>query len=581
MNPSGGQEVNQPVEISISGGQSVCFPNKGISFKATNKTPISGPKNMTTSIFGLLQKEYKVKFRVGGNGQLYCFGVNEVVQRILDYPKLRVGGVKNTVATWYLNGSYWSLGFPQRKPDERYVENEYNVEKDSVSIFTPLILGVFIDTLIQFDTLIDDTLKHMVHVILSAETATLLSLPRDLYMESSDLHRTVFAKDPSNNKIRVLAELEEGSLIHLQNIAQRLLDLTIDTNRNYFESLDTLIDIDNWLHYLSFIHFFGISDVVTNNVDIGITHKDKLFVLPRDFDDVARRSNNFWIGADVYDPRGYDGFMHLIIRIILRNEKAKERFLIIYQDMLNTVFIKSRMLNIVDEIQSMIRPEKQYMHESWNKFRNGGMDSLSQEYLMDFVHQWLEDRETPALQENIDHWIKRDSLHAVSDRNNLSLIFDSIPDETVKILLNKHSIMQFSENWNGKYLKNALIEIDVETSNIPSGYEIIIKEYPDSGLHFNILINENKTITPILSKMLSTNIKKEENTPLMVFPNPTENTFVISDFGLLTITDILGRETMMLEINNSIINVSNLPSGLYFIHLNNGREIKTGQLIKR
>ena len=141
--------------------------------------------------------------------------------------------------------------------------------------------------------------------------------------------------------------------------------------------------------------------------------------------------------------------------------------------------------------------------------------------------------------------------------------------------------MQFSENWNGKYLKNALIEIDVETSNIPSGYEIIIKEYPDSGLHFNILINENKTITPILSKMLSTNIKKEENTPLMVFPNPTENTFVISDFGLLTITDILGRETMMLEINNSIINVSNLPSGLYFIHLNNGREIKTGQLIKR
>lgn len=152
FSPSGKLEVSQPVEFYIAAGSSACIANKGFTVKGEDASPIFGKKNIKTSVFtgneNILIDEKKIKLRSGNGGQLNAFGVHETIQRILDYQNLPIGGVKNNIGIIYINGSYWSVTFPQRKADdERDLAAKWNTHKDSVSVGAPIPFNIYLDTL--------------------------------------------------------------------------------------------------------------------------------------------------------------------------------------------------------------------------------------------------------------------------------------------------------------------------------------------------------------------------------------------------------------------------------------------------
>lgn len=77
---------------------------------------------------------------------------------------------------------------------------------------------------------------------------------------------------------------------------------------------------------------------------------------------------------------------------------------------------------------------------------------------------------------------------------------------------------------------------------------------------------------------------------LKLFPNPTQDEFVLNYTGLEPLTaanlfDVQGRKIMELELENIIngqsINVSQLPTGLYFVRLQTAQALAVKRLIVR
>lgn len=565
LNSSGKLEVNQPIEFDPAGGSSLCLPNKGVAFKASNDSFINGPNNMKTAIFGLLQNEKKIKFRVGGNGQQFFFGSNEIVQRILDYTKLRMGGVKNSIGTWYLNGSYWSLGFPQRKLNERYVAQEYDVNKDSVGINVPIPFRVYVDTIYVVDS---GTIVVFSDSMLAAALGlnTVQFFRKDVF----NFDGAVFVRDPSfGNKLRVVGNMSEGTKTRFEPVAQSVVNLLPDTLIDHFVILDSLLDIDSWLRYLSMVNYLGIADAIDNNVSIGITDKHKPFILAEDFDGLFPGTYGSWEKILTSNAGGFNGgeikyygFIHEVISLIKRSPKSAERLMRIYQDMVNTVFVTERLTKAVDEIFNLVYPEKQYSYDSWNGI-NGGQDSVSFRYNIERVRSHLINRTPESLQQLTDYWQFNDSLTIENDLHHVNLVFDSIEPNTARLILNSDTLTQFTNNWSGYYFKKPAVVIDIIPQN---GLNIFAKEYPDSGLHFAINPDSAVTIT-LIKKQITTNIIQNEKNNMVVFPNPTTGAVTINTTGIVTVINTLGQIILVQEISNknNIISLNNFPEGMYII----------------
>ncbi len=147
---------------------------------------------------------------------------------------------------------------------------------------------------------------------------------------------------------------------------------------------------------------------------------------------------------------------------------------------------------------------------------------------------------------------------------------------------------------------NHTVEIEVEegtdlTALIPT---ITISEAatidPESGIEqdfsapFNYTVtaeNSDEQIWTITVDIVS-NINNIEN-QISIYPNPSNGTFTITNCELqitnINITNIAGRlvlnETKEIDNQSTIINISNQPSGIYFLKINTENRIITKKII--
>ena len=520
FSPTGVLEVNQPVEFYIAAGSSACIANKGFTVKATNKPPVFGPKKMKTSVFsstvGALQDEYKIKLRSGNGGQIPAFGINEIMQRIINYPNWRIGGVENAVSILYINGSYWSLTFPQRKPDERYVASVYGVDKDSVDLIRPIPFNIYYDTMyagyktfydtliVGSDTTIYDSTFAGTWVRFDFEYDTIVAgFFRSIGFDTLQFFQAGFidttisisVTNPDGQR-RIIASAEEGTNRRAKPIAQTLVNLARDTLHDHYDTLVTLIDLDSWLRYLCLVNHFNMNDVIDNNVGLGLTPQNKLFILMEDFDDVGvwggiNASN--W-NSKILGPSftSYFGFMREVIqKIILKSPKAIDRMMLVYQDMLNTGLLPDRLTGIADTFRPKVMPYYKYNYEAWGGYPNGGRDSIGQEQTFSEFRNFVSSRRLPALQ-LLTNQFQPQYLYNVLDTNNVHIVFDSIATNLVTLEFNS---LTLTKSWSGPYLPKPVLQISYTVKN---GYNIVIKEYPDSSRKFQIFSDTDITLTFVL-----------------------------------------------------------------------------------
>lgn len=577
LKPDGTFEVSQPVEFDIAAASSACLPNKGVAFKATKDNPIKGPNNFKTSIFTKDYKEEikKIKMRVGGNGQNGSFGVNEICLRIINYPDWKIGGVRNTVGTWYLNGSYWSLGFPQVKPNERYVAEEYHIDKDSVDIIYP-INNIYFDTIYEG---INDGVKGTFIVL---DSIVIELYGTDTLFSSNEI--------PSIDKIiwiydkygkRIVSYVEEGNNLQFIPIFQALADLQIDTISDHYNTIDSLIDLDNWLRFLSLANYFGIPNLISFNMSTVASYRHKPFILMEDFDWSPSYLNN-WDSVITSDNGEDLGILHEIIRnLILKSPKAIDRLILVYQDLLNTGLLSSRTVPIAEQMINEIMPEYGYFHQAWGGYPNGGIDSSSQLVMLENFKNFLETRPDMTAQMLTDRWQPKDSFN-ITDRKTITVIFDSIPENIVQLKLNS---IKLDSNFTGLYFPNPDLQISYKTSTILPEYDILIKEYPDSSNVFNLSCDSNITITFVLRRKVVNNINNISSNNFTIYPNPTTDILTIKnklkEKFTIEIYNAKG-ERIIVEKNVSFIDMSNFISGLYIvkIHTNTG-ELFSTKILKK
>jgi hypothetical protein len=81
-------------------------------------------------------------------------------------------------------------------------------------------------------------------------------------------------------------------------------------------------------------------------------------------------------------------------------------------------------------------------------------------------------------------------------------------------------------------------------------------------------------------------IELEENLNIKVYPNPTTGIIYIDKSNketiLISVLDNLGRTVLTQQSREVItnLNINNLPKGIYYISINNGKKLKTIKIVK-
>lgn len=480
INPETSFRTNQFGEIRIGAGSSSCIANKGISFKGNNDAPFLGPKTITSDIYDGIPTKYKwMKFRVGGSGQQDVFATHEVGLKIID--GLKIGEVPNTPAITFFNGSYWSLAFPQDKPNQYAVERYTGIDKDSVDIFEPIPFDIVYDSLVSRS---DTFFLYYNGVVISASPAATV-----------DFESLVIIQRP-DGRHQVVATVDEGSKAQCELALETVIGTSGEPG-DPFLKIDSVIDLDSWLRYIALIDLLGLKDVITNNVTIATTPRNKPMILMEDLDGTAiwtGINEDLWKTEIVDAPQPYAGIMlHIIRNILLKSPKTIERMLLVWQDLYNTALLPSRTVPLVESVKQKIMPEYGRFHNSWDP--NATRDSLSQADLFGQMINYFTHRPDAASQILVDRWMP-DSYFDTSDRKLVRIVMDSIPQGLVTVQFNS---LQIRESFSGIYYPKPAVQVSYD---VPTGYNIFIKEYPDSGKNFSLFADSAITLTFVMRQSM-------------------------------------------------------------------------------
>src|SRR5690554_2881090 len=500
FNPKGELEVSQAVVMDLAGNASLCIANKGVAFKASNKEPALGPNRFVTSLWNDNEEVKKIKLRSGGGGQSDAFGGNEIVMRILSSPELTYQNVNNTVGTWYLNGSYWSLTFPQSQINERHLSNILEVHKNQIDILEPFGWKMFLDqenpgcspySFSEFDfqpigiQYICEEEKCFFIVEDNSGDPEPGIIPANYTEEKS-----ILAYPTNNGKYQLIGFINEGEGTSMKEYLIKISKAISEGKTLNNEELNQLLDLDNFLQYIAVINYLDLTDIVFNNVEIVSTLQDLPFLIFEDFDEIAHSKidGNNWGFID-YDSECLGILHETIKKLILDSPEAVERLQLVYQDLLNSTFLPKRTSQVIDQLRSELMPYYTAYHESWGGAPNGGFyDSIQQERLIDSIKAFFQKRPKIGAEQLMAKF-QPERNYQFSDRNKIHIIFDSVPKGVVQVQLNSLTIQ---DNFEGYYFPTPNLQLNY---TVQEGYVVYIEEFPETNGPLELPLNQHQTIT--------------------------------------------------------------------------------------
>ncbi|HUH73274.1 MAG TPA: hypothetical protein VLZ75_02595 [Chitinophagales bacterium] len=386
LDKKGLSEFSDFIELDIASGGSSCISNKGMAFKAKSKFPINGSKDITTSLFNdTISKQKKIKFRVGGTGQLGSFGLNEIILQLLNKSSQKIGGVNSSYATLYLNGSYWSFGFPQEQPRKYYYSNLFHVKSKEINIANSFPF-MFIDTIFEKE----ENLIKGNHIVFSEELSSSENYhfpKREMFIPETWLKSPITIFNKQKNSYQIIASIKDGNPKLFVNVLQEIMDLSTkseDIHESYIK-LNELINIKDWCKYYSIIHFIG-KDIIDNNMYIALDLEDKLFPILIDFDDLIRKeydAEKVWNIIFNEPKEYYEDITNKIAVIINKSDSGRKLLFNTYSEILQNEFTEDQINLIVNSTKHEVMKEYELHHKSWGGYPNGGATIQDQESLFD------------------------------------------------------------------------------------------------------------------------------------------------------------------------------------------------------
>ncbi|MCZ2393641.1 MAG: hypothetical protein LC105_07295 [Chitinophagales bacterium] len=489
ITPDGNANFYGKVEWKKAAGVSRYTPNSNISLKTLKKDNESGFEKILFE-----EKEIpiqKLKFRVGGSGYYKDFSSHEIALKILQDDKLKMlGGVRNTISTWFLNGSYWSLGFSQEKPNRSFYSYLTSMQKTDINLFNIEGIDVFAKKKISkedneyfseftFDKeghlLLD---KHSVQNILS-ENKLLIEVDSTFW--NFRMIKLPIQKDSSI----IIGNIKKGKGMKTLQIFHDIL---------YGEKpIEELINIDLWCAYFSIIHFGSMDDIFQNNNLFSIDSVGLLFPIILDFDKFGTHPIDFsnWHNIFENDALVSGGLLKLIIQRFKESEYAMKRLALVYEDLLNTSLKSERTVAIVENMEKEVMPYYTEKYLSWGGDPNGGISPDKQVQFYKRLKSYYKERPDSAFLYLADYLLK-DENYTLNDRSRIDVIFDSIPSGIVEVKLNS---LKLDSNFSGLYFPKPTLQLDYK---VKDGYKVYVKEFPEYGNSFEFSADKPRTITFLL-----------------------------------------------------------------------------------
>lgn len=433
---NGKQAVNQKVGIRIHGNWSRSSRHKSFRVyarKKYEKNKISYPffPNLPYEDFN------RVLLRNSGNDYLNVFFRDAFVQRLLDFTGMDNQEYNPFVI--YINGEYWGMLNAREKIDVKYLQRKYGFEDKDVD---------------------------------------LLSKTRDVESGS----RTSYEEMLSN-----LDEQDANGTV-------------------FYEYANDQIDIENYIDYQALKTYSAETDWPGNNIKYWRYRNVKPNQLAPygldgkwrwiDFDNDSgfkhfKISHNSldWATEETVlnaDEEEVDNISTFLFRTLLKNNQFKTQFITRYSDLLNTAFLPSRIIPLIDSFQNLIEHDMQNQIVRWGAFPKNGMQGWYAE--VDSLRSFARQRH-PILYDHIRDFFE------LGDTSKVFLDVDDYQKGWVKIntveindkMPGVDSLQPYP--WSGKYFDG----LPISFIPIPrDGYKFSRWELKDSISYIDTLVFDLK-----------------------------------------------------------------------------------------
>lgn len=439
--------LTQHCGIRISANSGVYLADKAMNLVARDQY---GPDRLRTPWFG---KTKNLKLRVKAD---WTYSVNEFISSAMK--GMNIGEVAYKPVSVYVNGSSWSFAYMQDKVNEYSMSKVFGMNKDSVDFFT-------------YSSLFKVANYQIPQIAAIIDTNALCMVP--LGIDSSV----------------IVANLEVGRKKPVQDFCQYVIDSIaqpVGDSTSRAQSVRKRVDAQKWAQYLAYVDYFHMTDILGNNL-ASMFVNGKLTPIARDFDGAMVRGS---AETSWNETRTYLGptssIPGILIQEFLDNPILTRQFLLTYEDLLNSKFLPSRLMPMIDTLQAQTMPEYPLMMREWkNEFLPIDTDGMRARF-----NQWrayVADRPDFIWHELSDTFI--DGRFALTDRNLVQINLNNVPQGTARVALNS---LTLDSSWSGLYYPDPDITVAALVSN-PALY--YWKEFPDSALSMTLSPDSAITLT--------------------------------------------------------------------------------------
>jgi len=292
--------ISQDVGIRVHGGVTRFSPNKSIRIYARKSY---GKEYLEHAFFGTDNKYKRLLLRNSGNDHAGLLYRDAAIQAISSNLKFDTQAYQPSAV--FINGEYWGILNLREHMDKHYLRRVHSVKESNIDLMN-------------------------------------------------------------------LEQAVEGDDLAWRELKQFLETHTLKDEKNYKQVVN-LIDIDNFIDYQIANIFFANTDWPHNNQRFWRARTPKAHDSGQSSQDGRWR----WLMFDT--DRGFGApianllpvasgqfktirtteapWSTLLLSRLLENDEFRTQFIVRYNDLLNTTFLSSRMLSILDDIQSGIRSE--------------------------------------------------------------------------------------------------------------------------------------------------------------------------------------------------------------------------------
>src|SRR5690625_4661252 len=306
----------QDIGIRINGRATRSYPQKSLRLYSRSDY---GQSRFYTDIFNdLPYNEFNLLIlRNSGNDYYSTLIRDALMHELIKDQKVDVQAYQPTILL--LNGEYWGIHNLREKFTEDYLDIKYNVKDQDL-----ILMKVFKEG------------------------------------DSVDFDMKVGTQKDKLSYFQVLDFVEENDMTENKNV----------------HHLDTLIDIDNFFHYVAYQVYYVNTDSFSNNLMVWRKKSNYSLDAPDEGHDGRWRwmlfDLDFGMGLDMHVNTNYEGnpveynmIKHVLadeermklFRELMKNKDAQDRFIKIMLTLLNNNFEPTHVKDKIDELADKIRPE--------------------------------------------------------------------------------------------------------------------------------------------------------------------------------------------------------------------------------